>query len=227
MGDRYVPIEEKDKGGGEGFLSFLTKLEWIKNAEVENTKPFMVETLRTNHYVYILKHGAKMGAFLHALAVGLMVLVMFGTWVVETFKFMGYAIELYLLGVKIGFPAWFVRRFVVYEHGLTTEITKVYLSGFSLVSFGFDALSAIATFLIALFANVFYGIGEGGIFSFYDNILYPIIMSFFNLHTLVVWLINMVCDLFGLFFFYLYRKKRRYTLPVWTPLDEIPIEEQE
>lgn len=227
MGDRYVPVEGKEGTKGDNFLSFLTKLEWIKNAEVENARPFTVETLRTNHYFYISTRGMAMGSFLHSLSVLLMFLTVILVWVHDLFTLLGYLTELYLVAIKVLFPLWFVRKFVVYEHGLTTEIVKVYLVGFAFVSFIFDLLSLMFTFFVILGSDILYGIGQGGVYSFYDETLYPLLKEFFNFKTMVMWGINMVIDLLGLIYFYWHKKRRKFTLPVWTPLDEMPIERDE
>lgn len=220
MGTRYVPVEESRESGGDGFFSFLTKLEWIRNAELENAKPFVVETLRTNHYIYIATKGMGMGALLHGIAVFLIVSSLILSWFYAPLKYFAFLAEAYLLAVKILFPLWFVRSFVTFEHGLTSEIVKIYLVGFSLTSFFYDFVSAFITFMVVIFGNSFYGVG----YEMYDEIIYPFIFTFFNLHSLAMWGVNMIVDCFGLFYFYRYRRSRKYTLPIWTPMDDVPTE---
>ena len=221
MGKRYIPLGPEGGKEGDSFLSFLGKLEWIRDAELENMHPFDVGKLRTPHLAYLMKQGAFLALTFHS---SLFLAVFFLTTASLFFSQLRLLIplaELFALFVKAGVPVWLVRKFVTFDKGLSTEMIKFYVLGYSLTSFVLDLFSlAISSFLF-LTVNVFYQVG----YDFYDKWIYPLISEYINLKLLGVIALNMIfADPLPLAYFYHYRKKRKQKIPPWIPLDTIPEE---
>jgi len=220
MGDRVVPVGGRRPPEGEGFLSFLGKLEWIRDAELENTSPFDTEKLRTPHVAYISVQGIKLASFLHFTGIGMSLSLLSLSYLLPKLLFLFLLTELYFLAIKVAVPVWLIRKFVTFEKGLSTEMIKFYVMGYVFFSIFVDVLSLGLGAIAYLFMLVFVNVG----FSFYDERIYPILSFFLNLKTLSVFLLNLLSDPIPMVYFYLFRKKRKESIPPWVPLDSVPKE---
>lgn len=221
MGERYVPIGEgRRPPEDEGFLSFLGKLEWIRDAELENMIPFDTEKLRTPHVAYISLQGVKLASFLHLAGAGMSLTLLVLSLVLPQLLVFFVLAEIYLLAIKIGVPVWLIHKFVTFERGLSTEMIRYYIAGYAFFSMFADFLvfggGVLAYILMLAFSN------SG--FSFYDEWIFPIISFFINIETLFIFLLNLLVDPLPILYLTFFRKKRKENIPPWTPLDSVPEE---
>jgi len=217
MSERIIPVhqEEGSKKKSLDIWEFIGKLEWLKDAELENTKPFDVSKLRTPHILFILTQGVKYALSLHFTIFLTGFLVVIFSFFFPYFYYFSYPLELLLLLIKIGFPVWLIRKFVIWENSLMTKIIENFVIGYAVASFAVDVLSAV--FSVGLF--VFFEILKQ-----YENTrkVAEVGLMFFNLKSVVVWSVNSVIDFSPLVYFYIYKKKKRFNAPRWIPLDEVP-----
>lgn len=221
MGERYVPIGSSGKQPQEdGFLSFLGKLEWIRDAELENMTPFDTGKLRTPHIAYISLQGAKLASALHLAGAGISFGLLFLTIFLPQLLFLFILTEIYLLAIKIGVPVWLIHKFVTFEKGLSTEMIKYYLVGYAFFSFFADFIVLGFSVLAYILMLAFHGSG----ITFYDEWVYPIASFFLNPKTLLVLFVNLLVDPLPMVYLFFFRKKRKESIPPWIPLDSVPEE---
>lgn len=227
MSTRYVPIsggkpppDEKD-----GFLEFLGKLEWIRDAELENMVPFDTEKLRTPHIVYIATRGMGLALSLHGIGIFAFVSFFFLGFVLPSslIEFLFLMTEMYLIGIKVGLPLWLIHRFVTFQRGLSTEMVKHYMIGYVFVSFFMDILSLGFGFVGLIVANSLYGTG----FEIYDEFIYPALSRVLNVKVLLIIGMNTLSAIVPIVYFYFFRKRREEKFPMWVPLDTIPEDTQQ
>ena len=221
MGERYVPIGGRRRPPeDEGFLSFLGKLEWIRDAELENMTPFDTEKLRTPHVAYISLQGAKLASFLHLAGAGMSLTLLVLSLVLPQLLVFFVLTEIYFLAIKIGVPVWLIHKFVTFEKGLSTEMIKYYIVGYAFFSLFVDFVVFGGGLIAYIFMIAFVNSG----FSFYDEWIYPIASFFLNMKTLFILLLNLLADPLPVAYLFLFRKKRKENVPPWMPLDSVPEE---
>jgi len=216
MGERIIPLpEEKEEKKELDILEFLGKLEWLRDAELENQKPFDTTKLRTPHIFFVMFQGAKYALSLHGTAILMGLLILIFTFVSRIFFYLSFLVEILLLLIKIAFPVYVIRNFVIWENSLMTKLVENFVLGYSLTSFMVDMISFIFSFVAFVFLQIL---------SAYPQLqsIAEIGFLFFNEKTAVVWFINVICDFIPIFYFYFYKKQKKFHSPRWTPLDEIP-----
>ena len=216
MGDRIIPLpEEKEKKKDLDILEFLGKLEWLRDAELENQKPFDTTKLRTPHIFFVMFQGAKYALSLHGTAILMGLLIVIFTFISKIFFYLSFLIEILLLLIKIAFPIYVIRSFVIWENSLMTKLVENFVLGYSLTSFIVDMISLLISFIAFVFLKVL---------SAYPQLqsIAEIGFLFFNKKTAIIWFINVICDFIPIFYFHIYKKQKKFHVPRWTPLDEIP-----
>ncbi|HIQ49264.1 MAG TPA: hypothetical protein EYH58_06525 [Aquifex aeolicus] len=217
MSERIVPLSKEGSSNRRSFdvLEFLGKLEWLRDAELENAKPFDTTKLRTPHIFFVMFQGARYAVSFHGTALLMGILIMVFTFISEIFFYLSILVEIFLIFVKIGFPLYVIRNFVIWENSLMTKLVENFVLGFAITSLTIDILSAIFSF----FAYVFFKILS--VYPQFENIS-QVGFMFFNIKTAIVWFVNSLCDVIPIIYFYLYKKGKKFNVPRWTPLDEIP-----
>jgi len=213
---RIVPLYENQERKKElDIWEFIGKLEWLKDAELENMKPFDITKLRTPHRLFILVQGIKYAFSLHSVILLSGLLIVLFSFFIPIIFYFSFLIEVLLIMVKVGFPIWMIRKFVIWEKSLMTKIIEDFITGYVFTSFVLDILSAI----FSVFAYVFFNV-----LGVYGELKYIASagLKFFNLKSSTLWLVNCIFDFIPLIYFYRYKKQKRFKVPRWTVLDEVP-----
>jgi len=221
--DEYKLEEYKEKKG-KGFIRLISELQWIRNAELDNGKPYEEKRILWKKRIYFMGLGSSLGLSLHfGMSFMMFTFAVLSSLLSPVFgEVMSILGMVFKLIVLLSFPIYLLKAYHVYDRGITRLLlTYTVLYGYSFVvammSFVFFVLS------ILFYASLFFLSYSSPEVKHYVDLAqqkFPFLFSPFNLLEYPVTIILVVLVP------YLYLKKldrkNRWVKTPYTLLDEVP-----
>jgi len=220
--DDYKRQEYEEKRG-RGVIKLLSDLQWIRNAELDNDKPYEEERILLRKRIFFMGAGASLAVSLHF---GLSVI--FFTFSVLFGLLSPTAGEIYAVFAAIAktvllifFPVWLIEKYHVWDKGITKLLLKdVIFWGYVPAILLLIVVSGISNLLITAVLNGFLALKKEWVLWIHHHL--PFLFSYWSLLEYPVQLLLVITV--PAFWMWKKDKENRFTVKPYTLLDEIPEE---
>jgi len=219
--DQYK-IQEYEEKRGTGIIRLLSELQWIRNAEEDNDKPYEERRILPKKRVVFFLAGSGIAFSLHLTTslLGFFSSLLAGAVDPRLGEFIAVFSILFKITVLVGFPLWLLKTYHLWDRGITRQVlTDVVFYGYV---FSVAFLTLVSMFFYIAFAF--------GLFVSKDSQAVKWLVEHFPFLTSWIAFAEYPVQLLLILIVpYWYAKKldreHRFTTKPYTLLDEIPFEE--
>ncbi len=215
--------QEYEERRGRGIIKLLSDLQWIRNAELDNDKPYEEKRILPRKRVFFWLTGAGLAASLHfgLSLVFFLFSVLFGVLspvAGEVYAVFAAVVKMFLYAA---FPVWLINRYHIWDRGITKLVlSDVIFWGYIPMMVVLLLISGIGNLILTVILNGLLAAKKAWVAQFYNHL--PFLFSYWSLLEYPIeLLLTVVVPVFWM------RKKdreNRFTVKPYTLLDEVPAE---
>ena len=218
--DEYRKQEYQEKRG-RGIIKLISDLQWIRNAELDNEKPYEEKRILPRKRVFFWLAGAGLAASLHY---GLSIVfflfsVIFGLLSPTAGEVYAVLAMFLKTGLYAALPIWLIDQYHVWDRGITRLVlSDVIFWGYVPTLVFLIVLSGMGNLLLVALLNGLLAVKKPLVVWMYQHLKF-----LFSWWTLAEYPVQILFTI-AIPFLYMRKKDREnhFTVKPYTLLDEIP-----